>query len=303
MTTNTGVVLAGATGNLGGRIARALLERGANVRAIVRRGTAPEKVERLQQLGAVVAEVDFASTAKVAEVCSGATCVVSALAGLRDVIVDVQMVLLEAAVKASVPRFIPSDYSIDYTRLPVGQNRNLDLRREFHERLAKAPIAATSIFNGAFMDMLTGQAPFILFRFKRVLCWGNPDQRMDFTTVHDTAAFTAAAALDASTPRMLHIAGERLSARDLVSIASELTGQRFRLFQPGGLTTLATIIKIARALSPSPNALYPPWQGMQYMHNMFSGLADIEQLDNDRYPGMRWTAARQVLAKANVFRK
>ena len=197
------VVLAGATGNLGGRIASALLGQGATVRAIVRRGTAPDKVARLQKLGVAVAEVDFASVVDVAKACSGATCVVSALAGLRDVIVDVQTVLLEAAVKASVPRFIPSDYSIDFTRLPVGQNRNLDLRREFHERLAKAPIAASSIFNGAFMDMLTGRAPFILFKLKRVLCWGNADQRMDFTTIDDTATFTAAAALDASTPRRL----------------------------------------------------------------------------------------------------
>jgi len=300
---DAGIVLAGATGNLGGRIASALLVRGAKVRAVLRRGVAPDKVARLQQLGVAVAEVDFANAGEVAEACVGATCVVSALAGLRDVIVDAQTVLLEAAVKVKVPRFIPSDYSLDFTRLPVGQNRNLDLRREFHARLARAPVAATSIFNGAFMDMLTGQAPFILFKRKRVLYWGNADQRMDFTTIDDTAAFTAAAALDATTPRMLHIAGERVSARDLVTIVSEVTGQKFRLFRPGGLATLAILIKVTRALFPNPQALYPPWQGMQYMHNMFSGLADVEPLDNDRYPGMRWTTAREVLAKAGFPRR
>jgi hypothetical protein len=68
-----------------------------------------------------------------------------------------------------MPRFIPSDYCIDFTKLPPGTNRNLDLRREFHERLDRAPIAATSILNGRFADMLTGQAPIVLFKFKRVL--------------------------------------------------------------------------------------------------------------------------------------
>jgi hypothetical protein len=29
---------------------------------------------------------------------------------------------------------------------------------------------------------------------------------------------------------------------------------------------------------------------------MFSGLAKLEPLDNARYPGMRWTSARNVLA-------
>jgi hypothetical protein len=41
--------------------------------------------------------------------------VVSALQGLRDVIVEMQTVLLYAAIKADAPRFIPSDYSIDFT--------------------------------------------------------------------------------------------------------------------------------------------------------------------------------------------
>lgn len=42
--------------------------------------------------------------------------------------------------------------------------------------------------------------------------------------------------------------------------------------------------------------LYPPWQGMQYLHNMFSGRAKLEPLDNDRYPRGRWIMARDVLA-------
>ena len=81
--------------------------------------------------------------------------------------------LLDAAIKAHVPRFIPSDYSIDFTKFPPGENRNLDLRREFHTRLEKTSISATTIFNGAFADLPTGQMPLILFKLKRVLFWGD----------------------------------------------------------------------------------------------------------------------------------
>jgi hypothetical protein len=56
-----------------------------------------------------------------------------------------------AAIKADVPRFIPSDYSIDFTKFPPGENRNLDLRRDFHKRLDKTSISATTIFNGALI--------------------------------------------------------------------------------------------------------------------------------------------------------
>lgn len=290
------IVVAGATGNLGGRIAKELRGRGANVRALVRPGTSAERLEPLRALGAEISSVDLQRTPDLTAACAGASCVVSALAGLREVIVEAQTALLEAAVEAGVPRFIPSDFSLDFTPFPPGENRNLDLRREFHTRLDRAGIAATTIFNGAFADMLTGQMPLVLFKIRRVLCWGNPDQRMDFTTVADTAAYTARAALDPDTPRFLRIAGDELSARELAAVASEVTGKRFRLLRPGGLGTLGLMIKIARRLAPGEDELYPPWQGMQYMRQMLDGRAKLQPLDNDRYPDMRWTRARDVLA-------
>jgi nucleoside-diphosphate-sugar epimerase len=298
--TDSTIVVAGATGNLGGRIVRALLERGATVRALVRHTTARDKIERLQGLGAAVATVDLSGGSDVSPACAGASCVVSALQGLRDVIVEAQTVLLDAATNAGVPRFVPSDYSIDFTKIPRGENRNLDLRRDFHEYLDRASISATTIFSGAFADMLTGQMPLILFKLRRVLCWGNADQRMDFTTIDDTAAFTASAALDPSTPRFLRIAGDQLSARELTAVVSDVTGTKFRLLRPGGLGTLGTLIKLARTVTPGEKELYPAWQGMQYMRNMFDGRAKLEPLDNDRYPGMRWTTARDVLSACHV---
>jgi nucleoside-diphosphate-sugar epimerase len=292
------IVVAGATGNLGGRIARALRERGARVRALVRPSTAQDKIERLRDLGVAIASIDLNNDSQVTQACSGASCVVSALQGLREVIVETQTVMLGAAIKAGVPRFIPSDYSIDFTKIAPGENRNLDLRRDFHQRLAKASISATTIFNGAFADMLTGQMPLILFKLRRVLYWGNSDQRMDFTTIDDTATFTASAALDPSAPRILRIAGDQLSARELAGVASEVTGKKFRLFRAGGLGMLGALIKVARMVAPAEREVFPAWQGMQYMRNMFDGRAKLEPLDNDRYPGLRWTTARDVLSRA-----
>lgn len=294
------VVVAGATGNLGGRVARALLERGAVVRALVRRGTPPDRLERLQGLGVTIAAVDLSSASEVTPACSGASCVVSALAGLRDVIVETQTTLLEGAIGAGVQRFIPSDYSIDFTKVPRGENRNLDLRREFHKRLDATSISATTIFTGAFADMLTGRMPLILFKLNRVLYWGDAGQRMDFTTIDDAAAFTASAALDPNAPRFLRIAGDQLSARELAEVVSEVTGRKFRLLRAGGVGTLGALIKIARAVAPGQNELYPAWQGMQYMRNMFDGRAKLDPLDNDRYPGIRWTSVRDVLSARRV---
>jgi uncharacterized protein YbjT (DUF2867 family) len=289
------IVLAGATGNLGGKIATSLLARGASVKAIVRKGGEPERTKELRQRGATVVEVSYESRPELARACKGASCVVSALSGLRDVIVDAQTRLLDAAVEAGVGRFIPSDYAVDFTKLPEGSNRNFDLRREFKERLDRAPIAATSILNGMFMELLVGPAPIILFKLKRILYWENPDQLLDFTTIENTAEFTAAAALDQSTPRLLRIAGDVRSARDLAIIASEVTGDQFRILRGGGLGRLGGLIAIMRALTPGSDAVFPPWQGMQYLHNMFEGRAKLAPLDNERYPDIRWTRVGDIL--------
>lgn len=291
------IVLAGATGNLGGRIAKALLKRGAGVRAIVRHNSDPDKVEELRKKGAEIVEVDYKNVSEVTEACKGGLCIISALSGLREVIVDAQTLLLDAAVSAGVPRFIPSDYSIDFTRLSPGTNRNLDLRREFQERLDGAAISATSILNGMFMDLLTGEAPMILFKLKRVVFWEDADMRLDFTTMDNTADFIAAAALDPSTPRFLRIAGDTLSAREVVDVVSKVTGENFRLFRAGGVGRLAILIRITRGILFWSRALYPPWQGMQYFHNMFSGRAKLEPLDNDRYPDVLWTTLQDFLTE------
>ncbi len=289
------IALAGATGRLGRRITASLIEQGADVRALTRSGSAPEKVKDLRDLGATIVEVEFSDAHRLANACRNCACVVSAVAGLRDVIVDAQTLLLDAAVKAGAPRFIPSDYCIDYTKLEPGNNRNLDVRREFQQRLDKAPIAATSVLSGMFTDLLTGQAPVILFDRKRVLYWGNADQLMDFTTLDDTAAYTAAAALDPVTPRFLRIAGDQISARGLSIVASEITGQKFKLLRPGGLGAFNVIIRMMRTLMPAPNDLYPPWQGMQYLRDMLSGNAKLAPLDNRRYSRLHWTTVKDVL--------
>jgi nucleoside-diphosphate-sugar epimerase len=292
------IVVAGATGNLGERIVIALLKKNAEVRVLVRPTSNAEKINSLQKLGAKIYSVNMTSTQEMAEVCKGADCVVSALSGLEDVIVDAQKILLDAAVAEGVRRFIPSDFSLDFTNLPAGQNRNLDFRRKFHQYLHTKNIAATTIFNGPFADLLKDEMPMILFKQKKILYWGNADYRMDFTTMDDTAEFTAYVALDPSTPRFLKIAGDLITARELATTMSDITGTTFRLFRPGGLGLLGVIIKIAKTIAPGKKELYPAWQGMQYMRDMLDERGKIDVYDNNRYPEIKWTSVKEMLSES-----
>jgi hypothetical protein len=134
------ILVAGATGNLGGKICRDLIKRGATVSAIVRTSADPEKTAALAKMGVHVIEVDLNNTNEIGKACAGIDCVVSALAGLSDVIVDLQKRILDAAIHAGVPRFIPSDFCTDYHHLVPGENRNFDLRRELSSTWIARPL-------------------------------------------------------------------------------------------------------------------------------------------------------------------
>ena len=289
--------MAGAAGDLGGRIVSALVARGAAVRALVRPGLAPDKRHRIIASGAALTEADPADHKALAQACAGADCVVSALNGLRPVIIGRQSAVLGAAVAAGVPRFIPSDYSEDFTRTEPGGNRNLDLRREFMAIADRAPLRVTSILNGAFLDMLGVEMPLIQKRLHRVIYWRSADQPLDFTTKDDVAAYTAAAAADEAAPRILRIAGDTVTARELARILSDLGSRPYKPLGAGGIGTLGAMIRIARLLAPQRDEVFPPWQGMQYMRDMFSGAGTLHALDNQRYEGIGWTSVRQHLAQ------
>lgn len=295
------ILIAGATGNLGKRITKALASEGADVRVIVRNGTDKGKIEELKTLGATVITLNFTDQSALQEACKGVHCVVSALAGLEDVILGVQKTILDAAVIAGVPRFIPSDYSLDFRPFSDGENRNLDLRRRFHAYLDQQAIQATSIFNGAFMELLTNEMPMILPKRKLIIYWGKADHKMCFTTLDDTAAFTAKVALEEASPRYLRITGDAISPQQILKVVNELSPQPFRLMRAGGLGLLGLLIKVGRTIAPGKNQLYPAWQGMQYMKNMMDERCPVIGVDNVRYPDLKWTSVKDLLVRQRFF--
>jgi nucleoside-diphosphate-sugar epimerase len=290
------IVVLGANGNLGSRIVHYLKSQDVQIRCLLRTKSDDRCLSEHSAANTSILKIDFQSDTELNQALEGADAVISTLAGLDDVF-SLQLRVMQAAAKLRIPRFIPSDFAIDFLKIPPNSNRNLEFRRRFYIEAEKVAIKKTSILCGAFMDMLTGQAPFLLFNLRRVLCWGDPDQLMDFTTVDNVAAYTAFAAVDdKETPRFLRISGEEISANGLAGNMSRLTGKPFRILKPGNLWLFGNIIKLTKAFSKEERTLYPAWQGMQYMHNMYEGGAKFSQLDNERYP-VKWDKVNDVLKK------
>lgn len=214
-----------------------------------------------------------------------------------------QGALLNAAVASKVPRFIPSDFSLDFTKTEPGSNRNLDLRREFHAKLDESGIQWTSILNGGFMELLiAGQLPLINDSWHRILHFGSADQKLDLTTILDTASYTAAVATDPNpTPKFLRIAGDSFSSKELAATVTTLRGREYSPMWIGSLGFLRIMIVIMKlVIGGTETKLLPPWQGMQYLENMVSGKGTLDPLDNNRYPELVWTTVEAALREADA---
>jgi hypothetical protein len=304
------IVVAGAQGTLGKLVCDALLSRARLegrdilVRGLVRKSRAPVPTGSDPRL--VIEPVDYASGDDLRRVCAGAHCVVSALQGVEDVIVGVQSHLVQAAIACNVRRLIPSDYSIDFTKLPAGSNRNFDLRLQFHraaERLiqqAKSGLELTSVYQGAFTELLgTGWVVFD-YKKRRVTYFGSPDTVGQYTTWQNTAEFTAAVAVDPNpTPRSLFVAGQLLSAVEAQLIAKRVTGVDFAMKRMMSVGMLRGVIALMKIFKPGKKGeTMPLWVQMQYAYCMAVDLTAPEHLDNDRYPGIQWSGVDDVVRKA-----
>jgi hypothetical protein len=47
--------------------------------------------------------------------------------------------------------------------------------------------------------------------------------------------------------------------------------------------------------APAKNELYPAWQGMHYMHKLIDKRSKIDNLNDDRYPEIKWTSVKEIL--------
>ena len=224
------VLLAGATGMLGGRIACRLLdEPDTRVRLLVRAGGAAAKghaLDALRARGAEIAYGDLAYRDALDRATRGVDVIVSAVQGGPDVIVAGQLALAEAGRRNGVRRMLPSDYALDLFRATPGEHLMFDLRREADERIAATGLEHVHVLPGASMDLFLPGRGAIDLDAGTVTYWGDGRRPIEVTSVEDTARVAARVALDRAVPSgKFAVAGDRVSFEDAADVAEAVTGR------------------------------------------------------------------------------
>lgn len=292
------VLLAGATGMLGSRIAEYLLDGGdVHLRLLVRRGARddPAKartLERLLDRGAESVEGDVDDPASLSRATEDVEVVVSALQGGREVIVDGQLALARAAAENGVRRILPSDYAVDFLKVEPGDHPTLDLRHEADRRIAELDIEQVNLLSGAFLDAIASPGAVVQLDEDAGTAsfWGTGDEPFDATTVDDTARFAARAALDPDVPGgKFAVAAQRLTMSDLVEHAQKVNGRAYAPVSLGSVAALRAFFETQREQGGGDSVVWAA-----YLLYMLGGDTRLDDLQNERYPDIVLTTLDEL---------
>ena len=229
------VLVVGATGILGTEICRQLVDSGLKVRGLVRSGSDPEKVKKLNELGVetVVGYLKDKTTLDAIvtgsdTVISTASSTISSQAGDSIETVDRQgqLNLVEAADKAFVEKFIYISFSESPYSFPLQ-----DAKREVEERIIDSNMNYTILRPTFFMEIWLGpQLGLDPANFKATI-YGHGVNKVSWISFRDVAQYAVASLNNpASVNTILDLGGpEALSPLEVVSIFEELAGRPFEL--------------------------------------------------------------------------
>ena len=292
------VFVAGAAGHLGQLVVTQLLDHGHRVTALIRdsAGKHADTTAWMRARGATIVEGDIHTPAQYEPALAGIDALVSTLQGGPEIIIDGQKQLADAALRAGVAHFIPSDFAIDYFGIPDGTHVFLDWRRAFANYLHQQPIAHTHVLNGAFMEVLLyPNMGLVDFVDHTLHYWGDGRQKMDFTTMVDTAkAVELAVADDRYRNQHLDIAGEQITYLEMLALLGELTGHPFTSVPLGSIAELEARIKARQEGGQDVMTFVFD----QYNWAMASGKAKLPQPLTTAELGFTPTTLREFLGQA-----
>ncbi|PWY63067.1 nmrA-like family protein [Aspergillus eucalypticola CBS 122712] len=182
----------------------------------------------------------------------GCDVVVCCYLGDDKLMVDGQKLLIDACESANVPRYVASDWALDYTKLKLGDLFPKDPMIHIKNYLdTKTKVAGGHILIGGFMGPIFSPSFNIVdvqtntFRY-----WGDGNEIMEGTTYDDAAKYTAKVVLDSEAKGVLKFVGGRATIQEIAKSYEKVYGTPVTLENRGSLEDLDKTMHDKRTTSP-----------------------------------------------------
>ena len=232
------ILVAGATGGLGGLICQRLRDRGESVRALVRPTSSAERVEWLRGLGVEICPGNLRDPASLDPAAHGADVVISTVTVIRtaqpgDSFDDTDnagtRALVDAAKRAGVSQFIFISFEHDrFEESPI-----VRAKREVERELRESGIPYTVLQPSLFMEVWLGPHLGVDAAAGTAKIFGSGDRPVNYVSVRDVAEYAVSCVRNpAVMNRTIRVGGpESVTQRDAVRIFEDAFGKPFQVTQ------------------------------------------------------------------------
>ncbi|KEY74886.1 hypothetical protein S7711_09962 [Stachybotrys chartarum IBT 7711] len=287
------VLLAGATGSLGKQLIASFLKRNHQVRVIARNRSKLNEAT-LSQLEGFVQSKSYYDIEALDRACSGVDAVVCVYNGAPELQVDGQLLLVRAAERAGVRRYVASTWGGDFCELQLGDIDSYDGHLSFLKQVEKTSgIRPNYIFTGVLGEVMLTAKDTMDYSTKnhgpwdpdgkRMEIWGTGDEPWQWTCERDAAEFTAEIILRDGAEDGGHwrVCSGSHSLRQIAAVYEKMRGVPVALEFLGSVDELSSRAYEARRQGSPRNM----WTYLGWFYYLFivNGTFFMEELDNDRF--------------------
>lgn len=192
------VAVIGATGQVGTPLTKGLLSLGHDVVVLARSLNNREQLNEYKAGGAEIIEVtNMLDVDAMATALKGCNSLICAVPGSEQIITEHEPVWLEAAVKASVKRFVPTEFGCHTRSLDYGDGILFDHKKKMHEKIFASGIGWTFFYTGGIFDYFLPNLRF----FKKISTFGKMDLPIYTHEIEDIGYVAAMALTDERTQK------------------------------------------------------------------------------------------------------
>ncbi|KAI0846395.1 nmrA-like family protein [Daldinia vernicosa] len=279
------VGIAGITGKFARELASALLKYpDINIKGYCRD---PSKVPESLSSKVSLSKGDAFDTSAIRSFVAGCDVVVCCYLGDDKLMVDGQKALIDACAAEGVPRYVASDWSLDYTKLKLGELFPKDPMIHVKAYLdAQDKVKGVHVLVGMFMDVFFGpmfgtyDASSTTFKY-----WGTGNEIWEATTYRNAAEYTAAVCADKSAYGIKKFIGGRATIREIAESFEKVYGVKPKLESHGSVDGLFKKMHELRKNDPQNVFSY---MFLFYQYYMINGRTYLgTEIDNGQYPQVK----------------
>ncbi|KAI0467966.1 NAD(P)-binding protein [Xylaria cf. heliscus] len=216
------VAIAGSTGNLGPAVLQQLLEAGFDVTVLTRQHASHSLPSTIK-----VAEVDYNSLESLTNALQGQDAVVSTIGSATR---EAHLLLVEAAAKAGVKRFLPSEFGSNTVHPKASQlpsyGSKVAVQAALKREAETSGMTYTLVLTGPFLDWGVRVGFLADIKGKNITLWDGGDRVFSTTTLATIgrAVVSVLQHPEETKNRAVYVQDTAISAKKLLEIAKRVTG-------------------------------------------------------------------------------